>query len=514
MEQLENLPQDILQLIFKSCDTKTLHALFCVSNLTRIIVQQLLQEIKQLEKDDNVKYISPLVYFLLNKSNTKITNGQKLDILTAIKKLSLTCVETNDELINLVLKLMPDVLKEKIEKTLEIALATGEIKLLTQQPLYTSYDDKMKHVFIGFFLTAMEDYALSHREITSISLPPSLKTIGVWAFAYCTSLVSINLPNSLESIGERAFFYCKGLQSVSLPPSLMSIGYSGFQDCTSLRSLNIPESVKIIDQCAYAKCKNITSISLPLFLTSIGECTFTKCTNLRFIEIRTTVFPEPVHCQELSSMVLELPTEATRNFAIRELFNFYTNENERIQKALEQAREDDANGRIFNYDFVEDEDDSDEVVTLQDRDIRQREQEQVEGEAERLQEAASASTGGDARIDTGASSSSASFPSGGTEISHHLQPIGVGEAAAQYSEITPSEEAENLGNPPPTEAEQAAALHQEKLRKLHEHIKAERDDLRGLLKASCENEATLIRLQTENRELLRQVEEIKGPRPY
>lgn len=42
-------------------------------------------------------------------------------------------------------------------------------------------------------------------------IPNSVKTIGSYAFRYCTSLNSIVIPNSVNSIGYSAFYECNNL---------------------------------------------------------------------------------------------------------------------------------------------------------------------------------------------------------------------------------------------------------------------------------------------------------------
>ena len=40
-----------------------------------------------------------------------------------------------------------------------------------------------------------------------MSKATKLKTIGDWAFRYCSALTSITIPNSVTSIGDWAFYY-------------------------------------------------------------------------------------------------------------------------------------------------------------------------------------------------------------------------------------------------------------------------------------------------------------------
>ncbi len=59
------------------------------------------------------------------------------------------------------------------------------------------------------------------------------------AFFYCFELTSITIPSSVKSIGEYAFSNCKNLTSIILPNGLTSIGNWAFSECTGLESITV-----------------------------------------------------------------------------------------------------------------------------------------------------------------------------------------------------------------------------------------------------------------------------------
>jgi hypothetical protein len=151
--------------------------------------------------------------------------------------------------------------------------------------------------------------------LTSITIPNSVTSIGSDAFYYCSGLTSITIPNSVTTIGEQAFFgtnitsiawnakkcdnlplmrttggnsfnYIFGsekikyfvfgdsvehipsnlcydmynLTTVTIPNSVTTIGEGAFDECSSLTSIVIPENVTHIDGTAFFGCDDLTSV--------------------------------------------------------------------------------------------------------------------------------------------------------------------------------------------------------------------------------------------------------------
>ena len=83
----------------------------------------------------------------------------------------------------------------------------------------------------------MNDYSANYFEnrapwrgydIKRIIIGDGVTTIGVYAFAGCSSLTSVTIPNSVTTIGEEAFSYCSALISVTIPNSVTTIGEDAF----------------------------------------------------------------------------------------------------------------------------------------------------------------------------------------------------------------------------------------------------------------------------------------------
>ena len=121
------------------------------------------------------------------------------------------------------------------------------------------------------------------------TIPNSVTSIGIVAFAHCSGLTSVTIPNSVTSIGDAAFGGCSGLTSVTIPNSVTSIGNGGFMDCSGLTSVTIPNSVTTIGWGAFMRCSGLISVTISNSVTSIEQSAFEGCSGLTSVTIPNSV---------------------------------------------------------------------------------------------------------------------------------------------------------------------------------------------------------------------------------
>jgi hypothetical protein len=114
--------------------------------------------------------------------------------------------------------------------------------------------------------------------LTSITIPDSVTSIGLDAFAWCLSLSSATLGNGLISIGQGAFAVC-GLTSITIPNSVTTIGDLAFQSCFGLTCVTIGNGVTSIGQAAF-ECCGFTNVTIPSSVINIGGAAFDGCSSL------------------------------------------------------------------------------------------------------------------------------------------------------------------------------------------------------------------------------------------
>ena len=74
-----------------------------------------------------------------------------------------------------------------------------------------------------YTVTTINRYAMYEEDITHVTIPSTVKTIGESAFARCERLTSIIIPNNVISIGRYAFEGCGGLTNITIGSKVATI---------------------------------------------------------------------------------------------------------------------------------------------------------------------------------------------------------------------------------------------------------------------------------------------------
>ena len=171
-------------------------------------------------------------------------------------------------------------------------------------------------------IETISTYAFSSLDnITSITIPQSVKYIEDYAFYYCKKLKTLQLSNNIESLGNysfgsdaslesiqfdgtftsipnNCFYYCKSIEEISIPDTVTSIGSGAFDNCINLNTVNIgfDSSLNSIGEYAFRDCSSLENINLPNGLTSIQSGAFSN-TALKSIHI-------PASCTDLANSTI------------------------------------------------------------------------------------------------------------------------------------------------------------------------------------------------------------------
>ncbi len=110
-----------------------------------------------------------------------------------------------------------------------------------------------------------------------VTIPGSIKDVGVHAFYGCTSLEKV-IINDIASWAELSF-------SSRESNPLYYAGHLYASEDSEITELVIPDGVTQIGQYAFCNCKSFVSVTLPSSLTNIRDCAFLDCDNLQKVII-------------------------------------------------------------------------------------------------------------------------------------------------------------------------------------------------------------------------------------
>lgn len=170
--------------------------------------------------------------------------------------------------------------------------------------------------------------AFQKNYITEVTIPESVRAIGVTAFYDNQSLKSVTLNNSMESISQSLFNYCQKLAVVRGGRNVKIVDQSAFSNCDSLRSISDITPVTI-NSSAFYNCRKLESLNFSRIksigyesfyqcyglkeadlttLTSIGQGSFNGCTSLKKVtfgnDITTIKSSAFNNCQALEEVIL------------------------------------------------------------------------------------------------------------------------------------------------------------------------------------------------------------------
>ena len=174
-------------------------------------------------------------------------------------------------------------------------------------------------------------------QLTELTVPSGVTTIGNYAFAGCSGLTSATIPEGVTRIGNHAFSSCEDLKSVTIPASATDVGYNLFEGCKALERISladpavwcgmefdyydrdnpladgaklyvggepltklvIPEGVTGIATYAFGGYTDLVSLTIPASVTVIGRDAFRGCTNL------TELIVEPAEKRSVGNNAFE-----------------------------------------------------------------------------------------------------------------------------------------------------------------------------------------------------------------
>lgn len=152
--------------------------------------------------------------------------------------------------------------------------------------------------------TSIIDYAFYNcRNITNITIPNTVTTIGQYAFQDCTGITNFVIPKSVLNIAAGAFQNCENLAIVTLEDGVQTIGNKAFKG-TKIESITIPNSVTSIKSDAFANCSFLTIVNYTGTVSewcniSFGRSWLSQNTDFYFNDSMLTVLEIPMDVTDI-----------------------------------------------------------------------------------------------------------------------------------------------------------------------------------------------------------------------
>jgi uncharacterized repeat protein (TIGR02543 family) len=128
------------------------------------------------------------------------------------------------------------------------------------------------------------------KRIASLVLPSGITAIGDYAFLGCT-FNTITIPPTVTSLGTSIFLNCNGLRSVDFPASVTTIPSQTFGWSHTLIHFTAPATIKTLGNGAFTYEYDLTDVHLPAGLVSIGVGCFFGCASLTAVYLEGTSPP-------------------------------------------------------------------------------------------------------------------------------------------------------------------------------------------------------------------------------
>ena len=168
-----------------------------------------------------------------------------------------------------------------------------------------------------YTVTAIDKMAfLQCYELTAVTVPGTVVTIGMRAFAEDTLLATATLSEGVQRIDMMAFFMCSSLATINLPTTLQRIAVSAFEGTAfytdeatwndSMLTLgnwvikvgnlvegtvSVPEGMTGVANNAFMYCRYMNKVELPSTMLYIGEGAFKDCYGLDTVRVRALMPP-------------------------------------------------------------------------------------------------------------------------------------------------------------------------------------------------------------------------------
>ena len=195
---------------------------------------------------------------------------------------------------------------ELAEHYLSIAPTLNEKCLIQLCHHYLRTDNYTRHhlkdIPIEYLSTEVDEHGVcySSRRVLSVDremfvtnnyiVRDGIEQIDDDVFAFCKNLEHITLPISLRRIGMNGFCHCDNLEELLLPENVNYVGECLCEHCKSLKRVVLSDKIKHIKIASFYCCDSLEEVKLPVCLSTLSDNVFAFTPMLKQVDLPKTIF--------------------------------------------------------------------------------------------------------------------------------------------------------------------------------------------------------------------------------
>jgi hypothetical protein len=148
------------------------------------------------------------------------------------------------------------------------------------------------------------ELAFAFTGIRSLIIPHTVTRIDAQAFADLEDLTTLVIGNGLEDISDRVFSNANNLTNLVIGSGVKNIGERAFENASALVSVTIPNNVETIGDMAFQEAESLTTLIIGNNVQTIGSRAFAFATNLESLVIPNSVI-------RIDALAFVLPSSLT-----------------------------------------------------------------------------------------------------------------------------------------------------------------------------------------------------------
>ena len=111
-------------------------------------------------------------------------------------------------------------------------------------------------------------------KIKTVKILEGVTSISTFLFYNCVNITSVTLPDGLITIGKGAFETCRGIKTIDIPSTVTSIGREAFSMCLALTNFTFPSGITTISPSTFNSCSALEKVAIPATVTNIEDFAF------------------------------------------------------------------------------------------------------------------------------------------------------------------------------------------------------------------------------------------------